>query len=210
MDKIITELELALLSLDRIKVREIYEKNRQLYSAIDFIEKIIAPTLEKIGVGWAEGKVALAQIYMSARICEEIIDKVLPKITEQTPEKDKIAITTLTDYHILGKKIVVSVLRGNGINILDYGRTTVEELSDRIKKDNISLLLISTLMLPSALDIKKVIELLKGYHVKIFVGGAPFRLDKNLWEEVGANGMGMDAQDAVNIVKRFLEENNEK
>jgi methanogenic corrinoid protein MtbC1 len=84
----------------------------------------------------------------------------------------------------------------------------VEELVKRIQQDQVKILLISVLMLPSALRIKKLRERLNqvGSKVKIVVGGAPFRFDEQLWREVGADAVGRSATEAVDVVNQVIEE----
>ncbi|MBF0249091.1 MAG: cobalamin-binding protein, partial [Alphaproteobacteria bacterium] len=40
----------------------------------------------------------------------------------------------------------------------------------------------------------------------IFVGGAPFRFDTQLWREVGADAMGFSATDAVGLITTAMGE----
>ena len=112
------------------------------------------------------------------------------------------AICVLSDHHKLGKIIVYSLLRASGFDLFDYGTMEVDDLIERVKKDKIEILLISTLMLPSALKVKKVKEKLidDNLDVKIIVGGAPFRFDDKLWQEVGADAMCQTASEAVTVI----------
>jgi methanogenic corrinoid protein MtbC1 len=48
--------------------------------------------------------------------------------------------------------------------------------------------------------------MLKDSDVKIVVGGAPFRFDKELWIEVEADAFGNDSSEAVAIVTKMMEE----
>lgn len=128
----------------------------------------------------------------------------------------------LEDYHLLGKRIVYSVLRAAGYQLKDYGQMNAEELVKRTWDDKIEILLISTLMLPSALKVKVVRENLDkleklektkphsgdnpGPHsnIKIIVGGAPFFFDTELYKEVGADAMGRSASDVPAIVSSLM------
>ncbi len=199
------QFEQALLSLDRLGTKEILIQLKSFMTSGQIIEDIIVPSMERIGEGWEEGNLALSQVYMAGRICKEIVDEIsLPK-TSLEGDRLKIAICVLEDYHMLGKRIVYNLMRASGYELLDYGRVTVDELVERIKEDRIKILLLSVLMLPSALQIKNVTEKLKQEELetKIIVGGAPFRFDNNLWKEVGADAMGYAASDAAGIVSEF-------
>ncbi len=109
------------------------------------------------------------------------------------------AIAVLDDYHLLGKRIVHSVLRAGGYDLHDYGRVTVDEAVRRTGEDRIRILLISTLMLPSALHVRDLVMRLKSARreVKVIVGGAPFLFDPQLWREVHADAMGRSASEAA-------------
>ncbi len=199
------KFERALLSINRLEAENIIIQSKGDFSSIQLVEHIIVPALEQIGAGWEKGDVALSQVYMSGRICEELVETILlSSRSVQAKNKFKMAITVLEDYHLLGKRIVYSVLRASGFELLDYGQTTVDNLITRVQEDGVRILLISVLMLPSALKIKEVRAKLN-QDIKIIVGGAPFRFDDNLWKEVGANAMGKTASDAIKSVKQILE-----
>lgn len=173
--------------------------------ALEFVEEVIVKALDQIGDGWENGEYALSQVYMSGRICEDLLEKALPDGSGLRKEKPKIAIALLNDYHALGKRIVYAVLRAGGYQLIDYGRVETGELVRRVKEDQIETLLISVLMLSSALQVKEVVKNLS-YNVnkpKVVVGGAPFRLDRKLWQEVGADAVGFSAADALHLVKEL-------
>ncbi len=197
--------ERALLSLDRLAAEEILEREQEGRTTVQLVEELIVPAMERIGEGWRTGSIALSQIYMSGRICEELVKGILPPKASARKDHPGMAITTLTDYHMMGKRIVYSVLRAGGYELMDYGRTTVEDLVERVRNDRVRVLLISVLMLPSALKIKNVKTNLKkaGADVKIIVGGAPFIFDGELWKEVGADAMGESASEAMGIIEKI-------
>jgi len=168
----------------------------------------VVPALERIGNDWDSGALALSQIYMSGRFCEELVDRVLPPSDPDRKHQPRTAIVVLNDYHMLGKRIVYSIMRASGFELFDYGRMDVAELVERARADRIRVLLVSVLMLPSALRIREVRDAFDaaGVELKIVVGGAPFLFDSQLWQEVGADAMGRSAADAVDIVQAWLEE----
>jgi methanogenic corrinoid protein MtbC1 len=201
-----SEFEQALLSLDRLAARNILLESGGSEAPLQLVEKLVVPALERIGAGWEQGQVALSQVYMSGRICEELVDTLLPPDGWGRKNRPKMAMAVLQDYHLLGKRIVYSVLRASGFELLDYGRVDVEDLVRRVRQDGVEVLLISVLMLPSALRVKEVRARLQalGSDVKIVVGGAPFRLDDQLWKEVGADAMGREASEALDIIAKMM------
>jgi methanogenic corrinoid protein MtbC1 len=198
----------ALESLDRVNAEAIFHEVLQNASPIEAVEQVVVPALEQIGEAWNAGQVALSQVYMSGRYCEELVDRMLPPTDPDRKHQPRSAIVVLSDYHDLGKRIVYAVMRASGFELFDYGRMDVDALVARTIADRVRVLMISVLMLPSALKVRDVCNQLKqqGADTKVIVGGAPFLFDTELWKEVGADAMGSSSAQAVSIVERMMGE----
>lgn len=208
MDPSTREFCNALASLDRLRIEALFAQAAGYRTPMAAVEALMVPALVELGEQWNAGRIALSQIYMSSRICEDIVERALPAGKAGHRDHTRLAIAVLCDYHTLGKRIVLSVMRASGLDILDYGRMEVDALVERVVADEVRILLISVLMLPSALKVKAVRAGLdaRTAKVKIAVGGAPFLFDPALWREVGADAMGRNAADAVAIVRRWRED----
>ena len=78
MEHEISLLVESLLVADRLAAEMIVKELAQEISPIGIIENVIVPALEHIGKGWEAGSVALSQVYMGGRICEKMVDGLLP------------------------------------------------------------------------------------------------------------------------------------
>jgi methanogenic corrinoid protein MtbC1 len=175
---------------------------------LGLIEEVVVPALDLIGKEWESGSLALSQVYMAGRVCEQLVDEILPPADPQRKNQPRLAIAVLEDYHALGKRLVSAVLRASGYELTDYGYgVKVDDLVRRVVEDKIAIVLVSCLMLASALRVKDVREGLRnaGSQARLVVGGAPFRFDPQLWREVGADACGATASEVIGIV-RDLEE----
>ena len=208
MHELVTPFKKALLALDRVEADLLFTRAQGTLSPISAVEQVVVPALVQVGADWESGLVALSQVYMSGRFCEDLVEKVLPPSDPDRKHQPRSAIVVLNDYHLLGKRIVYSVMRASGFELFDYGRMDVDELVARAIEDKIRVLLISVLILPSALKVKAVCARLKAARpdIRIVVGGAPFQFDRELWQELGADAMGASAADAVTIVERWMGE----
>ncbi len=206
--KLFEEFQQALLEVNRIKAAEIFDEYYNINQSFEELEQLTMKALEVIGDGWEEGQLSLSQVYMSGVICEGLIEKYLPDHLVTNGAELKIAIGVLQDHHSLGKRIVYSILSSSGYHLIDFGQgLSVDEIVEKTINENIDILLISTLMLPSALKVKQVVEMIKkkGSPAKVIVGGAPFRLDKELWRRVNADADGKNGIEVQKIIKRFSE-----
>lgn len=208
-DSVIQNFIDALVSVDRISAEKIIIQEKEKLSTTEITENIISPALEKIGTEWEKENLALSQIYMSGKICEDLVNSLFYNTNLTNKKHPKTAIVVLEDYHLLGKRIVLSMLRSSAYSIIDFGQNRVEELIKNIQENSIKILFISVLMYPSALKVEKLKNRLEqiGYNLNIVVGGAPFRFDTELWNKVGADAMGKTASDSIKIMESFLKEN---
>ena len=204
----INAFQTALLQIDRIRAAEIFENCYLENKSFEALEYMTMGALEKIGTDWEDGHLSLSQVYMSGVICEELIEKYMPNFNVTTRKEPRIGIAVLQDHHALGKRIVCSVLRAGGYDVLDFGQgLSAEEIVEKTMEKKIDILLISTLMLSSALQVKKVVEILreKNAPVKIIAGGAPFRLDNSLWQKVNADAYGKNGTEVSKMIERLAQ-----
>jgi methanogenic corrinoid protein MtbC1 len=193
----------ALITMDRLAIRDIIHPADRKVQKNEIIDAIVVPALEEIGRRWEAGTLAISQVYMAGILIEEAITAFYPDTQSDGEKSSGIATVVLEDYHMLGERIVSAHLIGAGYFPVRYGRKEVRELIPLVLRDNIRYLLISTLMLSSAMKVKEVVSLLAGKGVTVIVGGAPFRIDPELGKEVGADRVCFTASDAVTAVREL-------
>jgi methanogenic corrinoid protein MtbC1 len=204
------ELVALLLAADRLGIQSLFAEDTPPDQVMPIIEQLIVPALEAIGRRWEQGELSLSQIYMSGRICEDLINALLPDSDPRRINQPVLAITVLDDFHLLGKRMVAANLRAAGYTLIDYGRQQISDLVASVERDQPDVLLISVLMLPSALRVKELRRHLaaRNQSCKIIVGGAPFRLDPLLWQEVEADACGNNASEVVGLIQQVVGEVN--
>ena len=197
------DFERALVSLDRAAAQRVLGSFCGTEGLSLATDHLIAPVMENIGRLWDEGHLSLSQVYMAGRLCEELITL----DTAHNPPSESITVATvvLSDYHYLEKRLVDASLRAAGFAPIDYGRMDLQPLVDRVLKERPSVLMVSALMLPSALMVLSLTTQLREAKcsTKVIVGGAPFRLDPELWKFVKADAMGRVASDASALAREM-------
>jgi methanogenic corrinoid protein MtbC1 len=209
IDEITQQFVDTLLGLDARRVCALLTELKSGGDGLLPLELVVVPALERIGRAWEEGRVSLSQVYMAGRICEQAMAEMLPADRPSPANQPRLAIGVLLDYHALGKRMVNSALHSAGFHLLDYGHgLRPAQLVEMALRDRIDMLLISCLMLASALRAGEVVTGLRqaGSQTAVVVGGAPFRLEPELWKKVGAQAMGRNSVEAVKIVQSWMEE----
>jgi methanogenic corrinoid protein MtbC1 len=197
-------LESELLSNDMQAAKKLLLVTLSAMSPQDRIDNVISPVLKRIGEKWEKGEVALSQIYLSLKICEGLVTEMYGTRDAERTSVPTMAIVSLEDYHLFGVHIVRMAMQSAGEVVLDYGRMDAETLADRLCSDEIQYLLVSTLMLRSALQVKRLREILeaRSYNLMIIVGGAPFRFDELLWKKVRADHTTQSPLEALEFINR--------
>ncbi|MCU7835258.1 MAG: cobalamin-dependent protein [gamma proteobacterium symbiont of Taylorina sp.] len=201
-----SRLKTALLSLDRIKAKLILEDLITTTAPTEVVDSIMIPVLESIGSGWEDGRVALTQVYAAGQFCEQWLDTAFEDKLFVKKESPKLAIAVLEDFHSLGKRIVYSIVKGGGYQIQDFGAgISVDKLANKVIEEDIDILLVSALMLPSVLRINNLRQALEqsGKKIKIIAGGAPFRFDAILKEEIMADAVANNASEVIGIIEHL-------
>jgi methanogenic corrinoid protein MtbC1 len=201
------QFEDALVGMDRILCRSLLVQAMGAAGGFGGLERVLAPALERIGRRWEAGELALTQVYMGGRICEDLLGELGPPVPA-VPGGPRIGVGVLQDHHQLGKRIVLASLRAGGLQALDLGQgLSAEDLAGAALEAGVAVLMVSVLMYPSALHVRQVRDLLGDRPGRpwLVVGGAPFRFNPDLWVEVGADAMGHTGMDAVAIANRLLE-----
>ena len=189
------QAEQALLDVDITALRAVLAQVPQ-DAGLDLFESVLTPALESIGRGWEAGELALAQVYMASRLVERLIEEDLSSQAPLRPSHPRVAMAVLEDYHLLGKRLVLASTRLAGWAVADWGvATDPVELARRAHQEQLSILMVSTLMERSARRVAQVVETLRdlGATTRVVVGGAPFRLDPSLCTQVGAAGTAATA-----------------
>ena len=77
----------------------------------------------------------------------------------------------------------------------------------KVIENDIKILLISVLMFSSASHIEELCNRLKQEHpaTRVIVGGAPFRFDSQLWQQVGADAVGTNPEEAIQETFKMIE-----
>jgi len=131
------ELYQSLLAMDRLKAEEITGKALHGSTPLLVVEELVGSALDELGRAWERGDAALSQVYMGSRICESIIDSILPPASAGRYRQPKLAIAVLNDHHVLGKRIVFSTLRSAGYEVLDFGAIDGPELQRKAAEQGV-------------------------------------------------------------------------
>ena len=208
MDDVVARFEQALLDLDHVRATRILDEAAAGRPPGRVVDEVVSPALVRIGAAWENGDLALSQVYMSGRLCERLVRTRRGDDVPARAQQPRICVAVLDDSHILGKQIVTQMLSSAGYAFTDLGSgVSVDDLVEATVDLNLEVLVLSVLMLRSALEVADLRLRLQELAIEpvIVVGGAPFRFDPHLADEVGADYFGTSASDILGIMARIEE-----
>jgi corrinoid protein of di/trimethylamine methyltransferase len=178
---------------------------------LEAIEKGLGKGIASVGDDFGAGIVFLPELAMAARVMKAgtaILDEVILTSGETRMSAGKVVIGTVKgDIHDIGKSIVAAVLQANGYDVVDIGiDVDVETFIQAVRDNSPDVLGLSTLLTLPLMQMDTVIKQLGEAglrdQVKVIVGGCP--VTQKFADEIGADAVGFDAQDAVLKVDGLL------
>jgi len=212
MSKLVLSLkdELLTFNADRFvgTVRKLIEQGESPTEIINALTE----ALKEIGKKFESGEIFLVHLVAAGDAAKRATIEVLEPLTKKSSEKrealGKVVIGTVAgDIHDIGKNIVAMMLFTAGFEVYDLGKDVpTEEFVKKTRESNADIVALSALLTTTLPAQRDVIEALKKAglreKVKVLVGGAPATAQ---WaKEVGADGYGEDAIEAVKAAKKVL------
>jgi 5-methyltetrahydrofolate--homocysteine methyltransferase len=172
----------------------------------DLLDNTMIPAMREMGEKFSKNEVFVPEMLIAARAMQSGLEIIEPILAEGDHKSlGKIAIGTVKgDLHDIGKNLVAIMLKGAGYEVMDLGVNCDTSKYAKAVEDGAEAVLCSALLTTTMPYMKEVVAELKDKNVKIIVGGAPVTNDYA--EEIGADGYGNDANDAVKALDELLKE----
>jgi corrinoid protein of di/trimethylamine methyltransferase len=180
---------------------------------IDPIEALnaLTETIRQVGDRFARGELWLPELVGSADAMQTAIPIIEEELKRSKAKREALGTVVIGavfgDVHSIGKNIVSTLLAVNGFRVIDLGiNISGEQFVEAVKEHKSDLLAMSALLTITAIEQKKVIDLLEEEglrgKVKIMVGGGA--VTEKFARDIGADGYDATAIGAVGLARRLL------
>ncbi len=177
--------------------------------ATTIVNQGLTPGIRVLGDRFEKGEAFLPELAVAAEIMKQALEFLEPHLAKSV---DNDALGTIVigtvqgDIHDIGKSIVATMLTVAGFTVYDLGiDVSPEEFIAKAKGENADIIAMSALLTTTMNRMQATIDLLKEekleHRVKIMVGGAP--VSKQFADKIGADGYGVDFNQAVKIARRL-------
>lgn len=158
----------------------------ELGRAASVIDGPLMEGMDRVGTLFGEGRLFLPQVVKSAHAMKRAVGWLTPYIEsesvgdgsdcgEATRRRSMVIATVKGDVHDIGKNIVATVLRCNGLEVIDLGvMVPAADIVDRALAEGASFIGLSGLITPSLEEMCAVARLMeeRGLKIPLLVGGA--------------------------------------
>lgn len=188
--------------------------NRAIADGCDPVEILsegFSAGIREVGDLFGKGRVFLPELMLAAEVMQkisEIVDEEVAKKGNTTEKKGTMVLATVQgDVHDIGKGIVASLIKTQGIEIIDLGRdVSVEDIVAAAEKYDADIIGTSALLTTTLGEQKRLEEVLRAKGLrdkyKTILGGAP--ATQRWADRIGADAYAEDAAEGVNKVLALL------
>lgn len=173
------------------------------------LDEALLSAMDIVGQRMKSGEMFIPEVLLAARTMQSGLEILTPLLAESEMSNARTCVlgTVEGDLHDIGKNLVGMMLEGSGFKVIDLGiNVTGADFAKAIEENDAEILGMSALLTTTMPRMKETIDHLTEIglrdRVKVLVGGAP--LTEQYANEIGADGYGFNAADAVEKAKAFV------
>jgi len=176
------------------------------------LEKGLKVGIDIVGDKFSRDELFLPHLLLAAdalNAAVSVLEKSIPREAAEKMRVGTIVIATVKDdIHDVGKNIVSALLSASGFEVHDLGKDIdVAMIVDKAVAVDADIIMASALMTTTMRRQRGIIEELEFKGIRdqflVMVGGGPTTQEWSV--EIGADGYGKNAADAVAVAKKLLE-----
>jgi len=166
----------------------------------DILSKGFEVGMDRIGKKFAENKVFVPQLLMSAKAMTTAMLHLKPFFQAGDVKRKGIFVigTIKGDLHDIGKNLVAMMIEGNGWEVIDLGVDVgIDKIMEQLDQNPGAAVGMSALLTTTMVNMESAVKEIKEKYpdTKIMVGGAPLTMD--YCNKIGADFYSPDPQGAV-------------
>jgi len=188
------------------KLINLIEETLKEKSPLEISQNILGKALEEIGIMYSKGELYLPHLLLAAETSKPAFDYLNGMLTEKKTYKGKVILATVEgDIHDIGKKIIGTVLKSGGYDVVDIGKDVKSDMIiEKVIEENPDILGLSAMMTTTIEKVEEVSKLLKEKEIKkiLIAGGAS--MNKKIAEKFGCDGYAQNASQVVELCDKLI------
>ncbi|MDQ2731841.1 MAG: cobalamin-dependent protein [Armatimonadota bacterium] len=194
------EYQAALLAGDRhCASRLVLDAVQSGVAVQDIYLQVFQPCQHDIGRLWQMNEISVAQEHYCTAAAQLIMSQLYPYLFGGERNGRTLVATCIAgDLHEIGIRMVSDLFELDGWDTFYLGANTpIPSILQEVRERNAGVLAISATITPHLKSVEELIRLVRSSadcsETKILVGGYPFNIAPELWQQIGADGCAGDA-----------------
>jgi methanogenic corrinoid protein MtbC1 len=178
---------------------------------LDILKSAALPGIDKAAGLWQDGEYFLPDVILATEAFNDVMELVRPALEGQPDVTRGLVVigSVEGDAHDLGKSIVVALLRSAMYEVVDLGvDVPAATFVDAVKSKRPAVLGLGAYMTTTMRGMEDVMDALRAEglrgSVKVVIGGVA--VTEEYAKKIGADGYGVDAIKAVELVNSLMED----
>lgn len=194
----------------QLACQQILAAARSGTSVRDIYLGVFQPAQREIGRLWQMNLISVAQEHYFTATTQLIMSQLYPLVFTDKKAKGTLVATCVSgNLHEVGIRMLADLFEMRGWKTYFLGSDTpTTAVLETIAERAAQVLAISATLLPQVQTAQNLIAGLRAErrfdHVRVLVGGHPFNLVPDLWQEIGADGHARDADEAIELAERLM------
>lgn len=182
---------------------------RRGLSVPDVYTGLLQAAQYEVGRRWELNEISVSTEHMATAITQFVVAHLYSHLEIPDRQHGNAIITGVKgELHQLGANMVADVLEADGWNVRFLGtQMPHNEIMKAVEQHEPRLIGISTTMLFNLSNVADLVEQIRanaGVDTRIIVGGGAFRQSNGAWRDIGADGLGRDLRQTVDMVRALL------
>lgn len=171
------------------------------------LNQALVAAMERVGQKFAEKKIFIPQMLMSAKAMNAAIEHLKPFFNSgEIARKGKFILATVQgDLHDIGKNLVKMAIEGSGWEVIDLGvDVKTEKIIETMQSNPEAPIGLSALLTTTMANMQNTVSAVKAKYPdrKVLIGGAP--VTEDFRAKIGADFYSPDPQGAVKYLNELV------
>ncbi len=175
----------------------------------DIYLNIFQPALHEVGRLWQINQITVAHEHFVTAATQLIMSQLYPHIFRLTSGEHRLVAACVSgELHEIGVRMVADFFEMAGWDTFYLGANVpATGIVNTIVEQKADVLALSATLLRHVADVDQIIQVVRASEaagVSILVGGYPFNISSDLWQEIGADGYAPNAEVAIDTAVRLV------
>lgn len=198
----------AILQGNRRAATTVVEEALRSHAPSAIYRQIVEAAQVEVGARWARNEITVAREHMATAVSQYVMGEIYSRLPVPEGQRGHAIVTGVEgEQHQLGANMVADLLETEGWSVRFLGtQMPHRDIVQAARDHQAQAIGISATMLFNLSSVASLIQdLREGFDrpLAIIVGGRAFHADPQLWQEMGADGVGLNLDEALEVFRRL-------